>query len=131
MVVRDSSGSLRLSAVTKTDKIQSSFHAELKAILFGLEIACTYSFSSLTVENDSLLAFLEIKKYPESLCEWGSIVSDIKDLSAQYELCEFHFVRRSANVCAHNIAKLPCDLGGYQVWRNSLPPNLCNPDYSC
>ncbi|XWS33004.1 hypothetical protein CRYUN_Cryun22dG0039900 [Craigia yunnanensis] len=101
--------------MTKIDRVYSPLHVEIKAILFGLEIAWNNSFISLSVESDSLVAIQEIEKHLGSLCEWESILSDIKDLSFQYERCSFHFDRSSANVFAHNMAKLRCKLGEIQV----------------
>ena len=56
MVIRDSSGRVRLCVATKIDRVYLLLHAEIKAILFGLEIAWTNSFTSLIVESDSLVA---------------------------------------------------------------------------
>ena len=128
MVLRDSSSNVMLSAVTKIDRVDSPLHAEIKAILFGMEVAWANSFSSLIVESDSLIAIQEISKNQESFCEWESIISDIMDLSLLCSNCSFHSIKRSANMCAHDIAKVYCELGSLKEWRNSLPPYLCNPD---
>ena len=71
------------------------------------------------VESDSLMAIQEISKKQGSFCEWESIILDIVDLSLECHFCSFSHVR-SANVVALNLAKLPCDLSDYKVWRNSL-----------
>ena len=128
MVLRDSSGSVRLSAVTKIDRVDSPLHAEFKAILFGMEVAWANSFSSLIVESDSSIAIQEISKNQETFCEWESIISDIMDFSLLCSNCSFHSIKRTANMCAHNIAKVCCEVGCYREWRNSLPPSLCNPN---
>ena len=111
MVLRDSSSNVMLSAVTKIDRVDSPLHAEIKAILFGMEVAWANSFSSLIVESDSLIAIQEISKNQESFCEWESIISDIMDLSLLCSNCSFHSIKRSANMCAHDIAKVYCELG--------------------
>ncbi|XWS63816.1 hypothetical protein CRYUN_Cryun06bG0134500 [Craigia yunnanensis] len=68
MVVRDHLGSVLLCAVTRVERIMSPLHAEIKAILFGLEVALDNSFLSLKVESDSLLAIQDILKQAESFC---------------------------------------------------------------
>ena len=121
MVVRDHLGSVLLCAVTKVDSIVFPLHAEIKALLFGLEITLNNSFLSLVVESDSLLAIQEILKQPVSFCVWEGIISDTIDLSLDCNLCNFHHIRRYANGFAHNLTKLCTELGDYKVWRNSLP----------
>ena len=37
MVIADFSGTVRLCVVTKDDNVESSLHAEIKAVLFGLD----------------------------------------------------------------------------------------------
>ena len=129
MVVRNEFGAVCLCAVTKIDRVESPFHAELKAVAFGLEIAKEISSPSIHVESDSLMAIEEILKSHNSFCQWQCILSDISDMSGEYELCTFTHIKRSANMCAHNVAKLPCELGCYLVWRNTTPPSLCNLDF--
>ena len=66
------------------------------------------------------------KKFP--FCEWESLIMDIIGLSLKYNSCNFSQVRRLANGCAHNIAKISCELWDKIIWRNSLSPSFCNPD---
>ena len=40
----------------------------------------------------------------------------------------FSHISRTANVLAHNIAKVHCELGEHRIWMNALPPSICNPD---
>ena len=75
----------------------------------GLEINGDNFTGAIIVESDSLLAINEILKQQDILCELGSLISDIIDLSMNYGTCIFTHIRRSANVLAHNIAKLPCE----------------------
>ena len=128
MVLRDSSDSVSLSAMTKNNGVDSPLHTKIKAILFDMEVAWANSFSSLIMESDSLIVIQEISKNQESFCEWESIIFDIIDLSLLCSNCNFHSIKRSINMCAHNIAKVCCELGSYKEWRNSLPSSLCNPD---
>lgn len=100
MVIRDSSGIVQLCAVTKVDL---PLHSEIKTILFGLEIARNNSFLSLIVESDSLIAVQEISKKQVSYCERESLILDIMDLSLEFQSCNFIYIRRSTNACAHNI----------------------------
>ena len=62
MVVRDYLGNIHLCAMTAMDDIEMPLHAEIKAILFGLEKAYNFSCMNLMVESDSLVALQEISK---------------------------------------------------------------------
>ena len=128
MVVRNDTGTICLWAIMKICNVESPLHAELKAITFGLEVTRDNSFLSILVESDSLLAIQEILKHQRSFCQWESIISDITDMSLEYGHCRFNHIRRYANEYAHNVAKLPCELGNYIVWRNTIPHSLCNSD---
>ncbi|XWS69079.1 hypothetical protein CRYUN_Cryun04dG0148800 [Craigia yunnanensis] len=126
MVVRDSTGKICLCAVSKEEDANTVLHAELKAILFGLKIACNNFTETLIVESDSLLAINKIRKQHDTLCEWGSLITDIVDKSLDYGTCYFHHICRSANVLAHNIAKLSCETEDFMIRRESVPPTICN-----
>ena len=128
MVVRNDTGAIRLCGIKKIGNVESPLQAELMAIAFGLQLAKEHSFTSIIVESDSLLAIHEIEKHHNSFCLWESIISDIVDNSVSFGQCCFKHIRRSANKCAHNVAKLQCELNNSFVWRNSIPPSLCNPD---
>ena len=56
MVVRDLSSTVQVCAMTKVDNIDSTLQVELRAIIFGLEIAQENLLTPLTVESDSLVA---------------------------------------------------------------------------
>ncbi|XWS30930.1 hypothetical protein CRYUN_Cryun23aG0033500 [Craigia yunnanensis] len=84
LVVRNSAGSPCLCAVKKTGNIVYVLQAKLQAILFGLKIAWENSYISIVVESDSLLAIREINKKQDSFCEWGGLISYIKDLSLNF-----------------------------------------------
>ena len=81
----------------------------------------------LLVESDCLMVVKEIKSKEESLFEWGCFIKDIQKRSLDFNLCSFKYINRCANVLAHNLAKVDCEIGEQKVWRNSLPPNFCNP----
>ena len=128
MVVRNDTGAFCLCAIMKIGNVNSPLQAELMAIVFGLQLAKEHSFPSILVESDSLLAIQEIAKHNDSFCQWANIISDIVDMASSYDQCSFKHTRRTANMCAHNVAKLHCELDNSLVWRNTVPPSLCNPD---
>ncbi|XWS11607.1 hypothetical protein CRYUN_Cryun37aG0013600 [Craigia yunnanensis] len=130
MVVHDHPGEVHIYAIIKVEKIESPLQAKLKAILFGFKEAPSIQQPFFIVESDSLLAVREIKKKKDSFCEWESIILDIIKILREFSSCMFSHSRRSANSCAHNMARLATVVGEYNVWRNSWPILFCNPDNS-
>ena len=127
MVVRNDTGAFCLCAIMKIGNVNSPLQAELMAIAFGLQLAKEHSFPSILVESDSLLAIQEIAKHNDSFCQWANIIFDIVDMASSYDQCSFKHIRRTANMYAHNVAKLH-ELDNSLVWRNTVPRSLCNPD---
>ena len=126
VVARNSRAEIQFSAVTKDRDIESPLHAEMKAILFGLQVTRELEYSSIIVESDCMIAVQEIAKKQDSLCEWNSIILDIVELSVDFKFCVITHVNRLANTLAHNLIKSNCGVGDYRLWRFGLPPTLCN-----
>ena len=110
MLVCDHSGFTHICAATKVDNIDSPLQAELKAILFGLKDVSNNHFPFLMIESDSLLAIREIKKQHDSYCEWEGFIYGIINLSFEFPLCSFKNIKRYANSCAHNLARLATEI---------------------
>ena len=94
------------------------------AILFGLQLINEQNVKDLLVENDCLSAVKEIESKKDSMSEWGCFIKDIQERSLDFHLCSFKHINRCANVLAHNLAKVDCDVREQKIWRNSLPPNF-------
>ena len=96
MVVRDSTRKVWLCVVSKEENINSPLHAEIKVILFGLQVARNCLYQSLIIESNSILAINEISNKPITYCEWENIISDIHELTLEYGICRFKHIRRRA-----------------------------------
>ena len=96
VVARNTKVEIDCSAVTKVADVESPLQAELMAIVFGLHMAKERNFRRVQLESDSLIAVTEILKKNETLCEWDGIISDILDLSLDFESCSFSHVYRVA-----------------------------------
>ena len=62
VVVRDMIVEVYLSAVAKVENIVSPLQAEIKAILFGLQLVKERNLQDIQVESESLIAVKEISK---------------------------------------------------------------------
>ncbi|OMO57964.1 reverse transcriptase [Corchorus capsularis] len=127
VVIRDSTGQVLYTAVTRVAWVLDSLFAEVYAILFGLLVAKTFGLGHVDAESDSLQAILELNRLTPSLWEGGSLIQQIKDLGSCFDSCSFRHVKRSANKFAHNLAHLECDVGENFVWCG-VPLHVCNPN---
>ena len=128
IVIRNHTSSILYSVVTRVGVIDSPLHVEFMAILFGLQESRNYDIDSLYIESDSLLAIREIEAGQGSMSERFGVISEVLRLSLQYEFSRFSHISKVTNGCAHNLTKIPCNMGEHKVWRNSLPPSFCNPN---
>ena len=127
-VARKLAETITFSTVSTIDNIETPLQAELCAILQGLQVARELNYTNIQLESDCLVAVKEINKKESSSSEWGSIIMDILELSSEFKFCGISHVTRKANILAHNLAKYHCDLGNHRIWRDTLPPFMCNPD---
>ena len=105
MVAWDAHGSL-CSAWTHTVNEDDPIAAEASAILWALQIAKMENFTSIIVESDSKLCIDVITLHPEdSYWVSAAFVSDIISLSSDFSSCSFSWVKREANIAAHELAK--------------------------
>ncbi|XVF71723.1 hypothetical protein PTKIN_Ptkin12aG0062500 [Pterospermum kingtungense] len=82
VVLRDQHGDVLVSAVACFCGSPSPLQAELRAILFGLELMQSGNFKQVLVESDSLLAVKEINASGDSVSLWYGLISDIVHLAA-------------------------------------------------
>ena len=127
-VARDSDSVVIFSAVSAIEDVEVPLQAEIYAILQGLQVARELNYTDIQIESDCLVAVKEINKKESSSSEWGSIIMDIVDYFSEFDYCGICHVTRKANILAHNLAKYHCDLGDHRLWRDALPPFMCNPD---
>ncbi|XVF21078.1 hypothetical protein REPUB_Repub12eG0059700 [Reevesia pubescens] len=128
IVTRSDDGLVLFSA--KVMKLYTTSHltAEIEAILQGLLLAYEWGLRDVILETDCLQALTEIRREGHSLIQDGFLVADIRKLSSLFNTCNIVFVRRSANILAHDLAKSSTDAQTKIICPGGLPPNVCNMD---
>ncbi|OMO66872.1 hypothetical protein COLO4_30308 [Corchorus olitorius] len=124
----DSNGVVVHYGIMQFDYVPSALHAEIMALLFGLDEAREAGCDRLIAESDCAIAVREVNDSCGSLHEWGALISDIQVLVSEFHSCVVRSIRRTPNLFAHELAKLDCVVGEKIVWRHSLPIGFCNPD---
>ncbi|OMP01909.1 reverse transcriptase [Corchorus capsularis] len=128
-VVRDSQGSVLISATARINKVPDPLFAEVYAVRFGLIIARLLGLQSCELECDSMLAVREINNVAPVLWEGGVLIQQIRMLGSSFNLCSCQHVNRCANMFAHNLARIVREVGAYVTWCGDNPLPVCNPDH--
>ncbi|XVF82507.1 hypothetical protein PTKIN_Ptkin16aG0054600 [Pterospermum kingtungense] len=76
-VVRDHVGVVLGSAAAKIQQVLSPLQAELKALLYGLQMASALNYRRIVLETDCLLAVKEVQKGANSSSEWYAVIKDV------------------------------------------------------
>ncbi|OMP08993.1 hypothetical protein COLO4_05916 [Corchorus olitorius] len=82
MVLRDSNGVVVHCGIRKLDNVPSALHAEILALIFGLEEAKDIGCDSLITEPDCAVAVHEINDLSVSLHEWAKILKKGEQIGA-------------------------------------------------
>jgi hypothetical protein len=95
---------------------QGEAHAALLAVSLAVSVGC----SSLVLEGDSLLTIVAIND-PSLFLDWASapVISDLHGLLLSIPVWSALKISRSANFCAHNVAKWAAS---HRVF-GSIPPS--------
>lgn len=89
-------------------------HGELLAIRLIYELVLCQNFEKVHIKSDSLIAICKIKKVDKSLYQWGGLVLHIvSTLTKMLHISSISHVKREANLCAHELAKMAKQIGVY------------------
>ena len=81
--------------------------------------------SKVIVEIDCLNVYSALVSHDYSPNGFGLIIADCQALAQLVGEVRFSFVRRSANVTAHNVARVGGSISGLGDLRDVPPPWLC------
>ncbi|OMO99965.1 hypothetical protein CCACVL1_03522 [Corchorus capsularis] len=109
-VLRDANGTVIICATSRINLVPDSLFAEMYAIHFGLIVANYNGFLDCFVENDSLVAIRELRKFSPCFLEGGILVGQVRELAALFRLIEFKHVIRMCNRFAYNLAHSDCSV---------------------
>ena len=113
VVARDSSGSV-IKAWARQLVTKGPATAEASAIKWALVLANQESFLKVTVESDAKVCINALLGVPDE-ANWNisNLCTDIQHLALDFVNCVFVWIKREANMVAHELAKF--------VFNQSLP----------
>ena len=124
-VIRDAGGTF---VVAKCQCFPGLFHpheAEVLAVREALNWIKNLQISKIIFEINCLTVYLALINQAPSLNDFGLIIQDCQALAKLVGEVNFSFVRRSANIAAHTVARVGGSMSGPGEWRFVPPPWLC------
>ena len=120
-VIRDAGGTF---VVAKCQCFPGSFHlheAEALAVREALSWIKNLQISKIIFEIDCLTVYSALINQTPSPNGFGLIIEDCQALAKLVGEVRFSFVRRSANVAAHTVARVGVSMSGPEEWRFVSP----------
>ena len=102
----------------------SPIHAELLALLEGVQIAYSKSLSPLVIETDCQSIVEAVYKGSLDHSDIGFLLTDLRWGLQLLAAAQLRFVRRQANVVAHNLAKLAIQSSSSIAFSSVPPPSV-------
>ena len=103
----------------------SLVHYEALAVRETLSWIKHLQLSKIIIEIDCLNVYSTLITQSTSPNGFGLIIMDCRAIAQLIGEVRFSFVRRSANIAAHNVARVGGSMSGPGEWRNVPPPWLC------
>ena len=123
-VARDDAGFV-IHCWSKSFPTTDPLIAETAALLWALEIARDNCFSHILIEGDAKIyieAFAEPEKVPWRI---QTLVSNIKCVALDFNVCSFYWVPRDVNALAHSFAKFASSQDFcFSCNSTNLPPSV-------
>ncbi|KAM6541375.1 hypothetical protein CsatB_005822 [Cannabis sativa] len=106
--------------------------AEAVALMVALDWTLTIGLPISSFETDCLALISAFSRRASFCNEFGSILDDIASLLSNFPKASLIYVRRSANMAAHELAVRALRVDGELVWMDDFPPflyDVLNSDY--
>ncbi|KAH9778582.1 reverse transcriptase domain-containing protein [Citrus sinensis] len=124
-VIRDSGGAFIAAKCQSFPGLFRPREAEALAVREALSWIKNLQLSKIIVEIDCLNVYSALTNPTTSPNGFGLIIADCQIVAQLIGEVRFSFVRRSANVATHNVARVGGSMSDSGEWRSVPPPWLC------
>lgn len=122
MILRDHMGGFRKARNLRCEGEVSVFEAEARGVLEAIRWVMELGVADVVVENDSMLTVQAIRKGAEILHEVGHLLQESRSLIQARSDISVSFIRKQANIVAHMLARVPCEVNCSNDF--SSPPRM-------
>lgn len=126
LVMRDSNGQLIEAKALVHSVLVAPVLGEVMAVKEALSWCDSMPEKSITIESDCLVVVQAIRSSTHMRSYFGGIVEDCRRLLKRLNKVSLFFVKRSANMVAHNLAKESYRYSGRTFNRSSVPIEIQN-----
>ncbi|XP_038718208.1 uncharacterized protein LOC120011213 [Tripterygium wilfordii] len=130
IVFRDEYGDVLASCALVRSTILDPTLAEALACLQAVKLSSELGFTELIFEGDSAVIVNAINGSVPTRAVWSKVIEEIKRLLGYFMSWKVVFVRRTANLAAHSMAKHALLVQDMQVWIEEVPSSVVNIVYA-
>ncbi|XP_038695403.1 uncharacterized protein LOC119992679 [Tripterygium wilfordii] len=130
IVFRDEYGDILASCALVRSTILEPTLAEALACLQAVKLSAELGFTELIFEGDSAVIVNAINGSVPTRAVWSKVIEEIKRLLGYFMSWKVVFVRRTANLAAHSMAKHALLVQDAQVWIEEVPSSVVNIVYA-
>ncbi|KAL8131372.1 hypothetical protein AgCh_007343 [Apium graveolens] len=124
LIARDDHGDLVQARTRYLPGMVSSIMAEVLAIKEALSWIKSNGWSKVVVESDCLTAIQAIRSKTPMVSPLGQVVQSCRNMLVESNTVSLFFVKRSANMAAHELARLSCSFPDRVFDRSSIPTEV-------
>ena len=121
VIICNEKGEVMGAMSTKGPRVTDSLEAEALACRKAIEFAMDIGFSNIVIEGDCVQVINAIKASKANLSRLGHVVEDIQVLISGLRWAEVRWVKRSANLIAHSLARYAKNISNDVIWLEDSP----------
>ncbi|KAL8117175.1 uncharacterized protein LOC141724971 [Apium graveolens] len=126
LIARDDHGDLIQARTQYLPGMVSSIMAETLAIKEALSCIKSKGWSKVVVESDCLTVIQAIRSKTPMVSPLGRVVQSCRNMLVESNTVSLFFVKRSANMAAHELARLSCSFSDRVFDSISIPFEVQN-----
>ena len=121
VIVQNDKGEAMAALLARGPPVQDSEEAKVLAYRRAMEFMVEVGFTELVLEGDNNTVMKSINSPQSNMSRLGHVYEDIKCIVASLRRLEVSFVKRSANIVAHALAKYARQIDEEVVWLKEDP----------
>ena len=122
VIIHNKKGEVMGAMSTKGSRVTDSLEAEALAYHNALKFAMDIGFSDIFIEGDCVQVINAIEASKANLPRLGHAVEDIQALISGLRWVEVRWVKRSANLVAHSLARNAKNISNDVIWFEDSSP---------
>ena len=124
VIIRNDQGAVMASLSQRIPYPHSVEAVEAYAARSATQFAIDLGFRDMIFEGDSFKIITALQHHSPCNTQYGHLITDTKTIAQAFISCHYVHVKRDGNRAAHSLAKRARHCEPFQVWMESVPPDL-------